>query len=96
MLGSREGKIVVWTKNEEKLPTTVLGKYEVVNEPIDFKNESVTAVTFAPEFVSDKYLIAIGLDSGFILLYYWCQGGWNQVLSLSQRYSKFVFSILSL
>lgn len=86
VLGSRDGKLVTWNRNENKAPTTVLGKYDVASEPLELTNESVTAVAFASEMVADTYLVAIGLDCGLIHLFSWCVSGWKKLLSLSQRY----------
>ncbi|GJQ80997.1 hypothetical protein Trydic_g23426 [Trypoxylus dichotomus] len=77
--GSREGKVVVWTKNTEKTPQSVLGQYEPASAHLDMK-ESVTALSFAPLLVKDKYLLAVGLESGVINLYLWCKE-WLRVLT---------------
>lgn len=82
--GSRDGKLVVWRRNVEKSSTTVLGKCEPASIPLEMQNESVTAVAFAPDIVGDKYLIAVGMDSGLILLYYWFETGWKEICIFSE------------
>nr|CAH7738001.1 unnamed protein product [Callosobruchus chinensis] len=77
--GSRDGKVVTWTRRVGKEKTSVLGECESVGDTLIFKNESVTALAFAPDFIADKYLMAVGLDSGMIHLYL----GGQVVLSLS-------------
>ncbi|CAH2000531.1 unnamed protein product [Acanthoscelides obtectus] len=78
--GSRDGKVVTWTRRIGKEKTSVLGECESVGDLLVFKNDSVTAVAFAPDFVGGKYLKAIGFESGTIRLYL----GDQEVLSLSQ------------
>ncbi|KAJ8932764.1 hypothetical protein NQ314_014466 [Rhamnusium bicolor] len=82
--GSRDGKIVVWTINKGKEKTNVLGECEAASEPLEFSNESVTAVAFAPGFISGSYLIAVGLESGIIHLYRWSLHKWKAVFVFSK------------
>lgn len=77
--------MVIWTINGSKPSISVLGKCESVSQPLIFENESVTAVAFAPEMILNRYLVAIGLDSGLIFLYSWFVDEWKQELFLSQR-----------
>ncbi|XP_023017207.1 elongator complex protein 2 [Leptinotarsa decemlineata] len=81
--GARDGKVIIWTINRGKEKTSVLGEWENSGKPLEFKNESVTAVSFAPTLVSEKYLIAIGFETGIIHLFGWCQQEWNKILILS-------------
>lgn len=81
--GSREGKVVVWCKNDEKDPKKLIGQYEAASVHLDLK-ESVTAACFAPILVKGKYLIAIGLESGVIHLYLWCKE-WLRVQTYDSR-----------
>ncbi|XP_066248219.1 elongator complex protein 2 [Euwallacea similis] len=67
--GSREGKVVMWTKNPLKDHIEPLGQYEPANKPLDFPNESVTALAFAPGLVNGNYLCAIGCENGSIELF---------------------------
>ncbi|KAJ8935251.1 hypothetical protein NQ318_011497, partial [Aromia moschata] len=82
--GSRDGKVVVWTVNEEKEKTTALGQCEAASTVLELPNESVTAVAFAPDLVSGAYLVAVGVESGEIRLYKWVPEQWKEVLVLSK------------
>nr|XP_022902436.1 probable elongator complex protein 2 [Onthophagus taurus] len=69
--GSRDGKVVIWTKNEEKPVENVLGKVEAASKPLENK-ESVTAVGFGPVLDNNGcYIIAIGFENGEIHVYKW-------------------------
>lgn len=81
--GSRDGKVVVWKKNEN-LPENIVERYIAASQSLELKGESVTAVAFAPNDVNNNYLIAIGLESGAILIYKWAAMEWNRVLLLNQ------------
>ncbi|CAG9860297.1 unnamed protein product [Phyllotreta striolata] len=73
--GSRDGKIGVWSirKNKET------GKYGTASEPLVIKNESITAVAFAPELICEKYLLAVGMESGQIELFSWLPQEWTKI-----------------
>lgn len=73
--GSRDGKLVIWHKNNEIEAKSTLGQYESLFDSLDLCGESVTAVTFAPALINGNYLIAIGLESGSIHLYTWLKNG---------------------
>lgn len=66
--GSRDGKLVSWTKSESKTDST-LGQF-ISSGILELKNESITAVSFDHKlFKSDLYLVGLGLESGSIHLY---------------------------
>ncbi|KAL1501821.1 hypothetical protein ABEB36_007075 [Hypothenemus hampei] len=67
--GSRDGKMVLWHQNSGKQPQDDLGCYENAMDPLEFPNQSVTALAFAPCNVSDGYLCAVGFESGTINLF---------------------------
>ncbi|XP_069675648.1 elongator complex protein 2 [Periplaneta americana] len=73
LTGSRDGKVVVWGHSRSPSETgSALGQYGVISKPLELSNQSVTALAVAPMKVSsDEYLIAIGLESGYIHLYKW-------------------------
>ncbi|KAJ8913600.1 hypothetical protein NQ315_013422 [Exocentrus adspersus] len=85
--GSRDGKAVIWTINKGKQKTNVLGECEMVSKPLELKNESVTAIAFAPGFVSEYYLVAVGFESGVIRIFKWNAEGWKEVLLLIQSFA---------
>ncbi|KAG7205862.1 hypothetical protein KM043_007795 [Ampulex compressa] len=59
--GSRDGKIGIWNQKCEDKQTVVL------NSGLERKNQSVTALSFAPHSLSnDSYLLAIGYETGNI------------------------------
>ncbi|CAO1304756.1 unnamed protein product [Diamesa tonsa] len=67
--GSRDGKVVVWRLSEEATtPSSSLGSYKEA-ATLEIKNESITALAFGIQKVNDSYILAIGLESGFIHLY---------------------------
>ncbi|KAG5896915.1 hypothetical protein JTB14_028143 [Gonioctena quinquepunctata] len=82
--GARDGKVVIWSINEEKDVPTSLGKCGIASKPLELKNESVTAVSFAPCLVHGKYFVAIGFETGLINLFSWCPNGWENILVLSK------------
>lgn len=83
--GSREGKVVIWTRNPDKLPTNILGQCQAISNHLDLKGESVTALAFAPVQISKFYLLAVGLESGVILLYKWNINEWKLHLKLQNK-----------
>lgn len=88
--GSRDGKVVIWIKNQEK--ETQNGDYIGLFEPciLDLKGQSVTALCFAPTLVSDSYLLAIGLESGSIIFYLWDMR-WSELTGLHNRFVSYTF-----
>lgn len=64
---------------------SVLERYKAACDPIEFNNESVTAVSFGPILIQKKYIMAVGLDSGLIYLYSWNIDGWKELSFLSNR-----------
>ncbi|XP_044755225.1 probable elongator complex protein 2 [Coccinella septempunctata] len=83
--GSRDGKLAVWTKNVNKSAENVLGQYELASNHLSFPKDSVTAVSAAPCLVQDKYLFAIGFESGIIFFYKWTVDDlWQSVLELNE------------
>ncbi|EFA10370.2 putative elongator complex protein 2-like Protein [Tribolium castaneum] len=83
--GSRDGKVAVWTKNANKQETGVLGQYEAASVHLELKNESVTAVAFAPDCVFGSYLIAVGLEVGVIHCLKWSTSAWERILFLDKN-----------
>lgn len=83
--GSRDGKVVTWTRNEGKILKNCLGEYESASDVLELKSESITALCFAPILIQDKYLVGIGFESGAISLYKWNCDGWTQVVTLDNR-----------
>ncbi|KAF2896230.1 hypothetical protein ILUMI_09946 [Ignelater luminosus] len=83
--GSRDGKIVIWMRNPDKVPANVLGQCQAMPNYLDLKGESVTALAFAPVQVSKFYLLAVGLESGVILLYKWNISEWELHLKLQNN-----------
>ncbi|XP_044261975.1 probable elongator complex protein 2 [Tribolium madens] len=83
--GSRDGKVAVWTKNENKQEKSVLGLYEAASVHLELKNESVTAVAFAPDCVLGSYLIAVGLEVGVIHCFKWSTNAWERILFLDKN-----------
>lgn len=81
--GSRDGKVVVWKRNEE-LSANIVEQYKPASQPLELKGESVTAVAFAPNVFNSNYLVPIGLESGVILIYKWAAVEWNRLLLLNQ------------
>lgn len=68
----REGKVVIWGKNNEGDFIDVymqLVKRDAQKEEAD----SVTSLAFAPVFFNEfnEYLIAVGTETGMIRLYLW-------------------------
>lgn len=89
--GSRDGRVVVWTRNDKKEAVGVLGGYEAVPNYLELKNESITAVAFAPSsaFLRSSYLVAVGLESGLIRLYEWrTAGDWRQACIIDKRFDR--------
>lgn len=82
--GSRDGKLVLWHKNNEIDPKPLIGQYEAAPNFLELKGESITAVAFAPELINKEYFLAIGLESGLIQLYKW-YNDWSLITVLDKR-----------
>lgn len=78
--------MAVWTKNANKCEKSILGQYEAASVHFEVKNESVTAVAFAPESVLGSYLIAVGLEVGVIHCLKWSRNGWERILFLDKKF----------
>ncbi|KAK5645145.1 hypothetical protein RI129_006445 [Pyrocoelia pectoralis] len=80
--GSRDGKVVIWSRNPDKPPEGVLNQYEAIGNILEFKNESVTALAFAPVRLNHEgYLLAVGFENGTIKLYEWSSKDWKAFLT---------------
>lgn len=69
--GSRDAKAVVWARGNTDSQTS-LGEFKAVGTVDLAKNDSVTALAFAHDYHCQQkgnYLIALGLETGFIHLY---------------------------
>jgi len=86
--GSRDGKLVIWGENENKI------SYNAKTVPLVVPEKSFTAVAFAPTIIDRSnltYLLVIGTDCGNITLYKWNCGvksvtPWFKIASLSNEY----------
>lgn len=64
---SREGKVVAWYMGEEQDIKSSLGCVKA-KDVLEVKGESVTAVAFAHHQSSAAYLVALGCESGLLLI----------------------------
>lgn len=79
--GSRDGKLVSWTKSDSNNTNSSLGQY-ISSDVLELKNESITAVSFDHKlFKTDYYLVGLGLESGSIHLYSFNKE-WVKLLSI--------------
>lgn len=62
--GSREGKVVVWTRTTEASEDS-LRDYKLATT-LELASSSITALSFAKQSFNGDYILAIGLDSGLI------------------------------
>ncbi|CAN7937261.1 unnamed protein product [Ixodes hexagonus] len=71
---SRDKKVVMWGKRPEShSPEGCLGPFE--SKAQISVEDSATAVAFAPGLLQDeRYLVAVGLENGIILVYRWSEG----------------------
>ena len=70
--GSRDCKVIIWEFNKP------------ISNMVSDKG-SVTAVAFGPVIIDkENYLIAVGHESGDILLYFWSMNGWTLFNSISK------------
>lgn len=83
--GSRDGLLVIWKKTDEAASESLVDRYRAASQPLNLKGESVTAVAFAPDVVVDTYLVAVGLDTGVVILYTWDCANFKQLLLLDIR-----------
>ncbi|XP_071811428.1 elongator complex protein 2-like [Apostichopus japonicus] len=69
---SRDKKVIIWgSHNDESQSSSCLGNYRAHSTPLDV-GVSATAVDFAPVTCPvGSYVLAVGLESGNILLYKW-------------------------
>lgn len=68
--GSRDGKIAIWCKNEDKIDVDSSLKNYKCSAVISLPSESITALSFAKNhFNSVDYLLAIGSENGIIQFY---------------------------
>ncbi|GFY66340.1 elongator complex protein 2 [Trichonephila inaurata madagascariensis] len=79
---SRDKKVAVWKKNKENSDDFIL-----CSKPVEVE-DSATAVSFAPGLVKNKFLIAIGLENGSIILSLFSSDvGWEILQKLDQTIS---------
>lgn len=76
ILGSRDGRLALWADE---------GGFGPAVEPLNFPNQSVTAVAFAPRPVNGGYLCAVGLEAGTVDFYVWRDRRFERLLHLPQR-----------
>lgn len=91
--GSRDSKAISW-KCIEKVRNK---KYEA-SAVLSLKNVSITAIAFYHDFVdadASKYLVAIGLESGEIRLYYLTTDEWIEIFKIDDWFVKNVKVILT-
>lgn len=67
--GSRDGKVVAWTKASIKDEVSSLGDYKAVEFSMNLRQSSVTALAFANTLIDGCYLLATGLECGKIHLH---------------------------
>lgn len=85
--GSRDGKVVMWTKNENKTDTSSpLKQYEAAGVMKEYKEQSVTALAFAPCLVDGSYIICLGTELGDMKILKWnIENSWQESIHLNQR-----------
>lgn len=92
--GSRDGKLVIWSQDENDANLTV-EKSDCSTNNVSSKlvltvpDENISSVSFAPEFVNtSEYLFAVGFGSGKIRLYIWSSTKLESTnwLTLSEKY----------
>lgn len=63
-------QVVVWDKSDPSNPANASWrKFKALAPYLTLQDMSVTAIAFAPDFVNDKYITAVGLESGIIQIY---------------------------
>ncbi|XP_064552156.1 elongator complex protein 2 [Drosophila montana] len=76
---SRDGKVVAWTRTEQPEATGSLNGWQAAGT-LELKNESITAVSFAPHYLNGQdgiYVLALGTESGIIKIYRFNKGQWQ-------------------
>lgn len=85
---SREGKVVVWSKQGEQITETNDNKSSLNGwqslEILELKQESITAVAFANTLnKKGSYVVALGCESGHIYIYEF-NGNWNLLIAMTK------------
>lgn len=83
--GSRDGKLIAWTRGETDSKST-LGFFEAV-DTIDFnKSDSITALSFGRHHLNERgeYLVAVGFENGKIEFCAF-NGKWRKLFAINQR-----------
>ena len=95
--GSREGKVVLWSSNNETNNNTTLQQYGQLGPILNLVNCSVTALCFAPISLrksAGNYLLAIGFENGDIKLYEWSlESHWRHI-ALIDKNNRFAILFL--
>ncbi|KAG8173249.1 hypothetical protein JTE90_020249, partial [Oedothorax gibbosus] len=79
---SRDKKVAVWGQKAPQGDEP--SEFSLCLQPLEVE-DSASAVSFAPRLVDKKYLIAIGLENGSIVLSLWCcKDSWNVLTKLDQ------------
>ena len=82
--GSRDKRVIVWESDPSQSAS-----YRISGQPLEC-SDSVTAVAFCPTLLSPPgvYVLAIGLDSGHIVIHSWnsTNSQWSLITCLNQRY----------
>lgn len=84
--GSRDAKVVIWTRTEEADSQTSLGQFKALGRLDLAKNDSVTALAFAHDYHQGEngvYLVALGLEVGSIHLYSFSDS-WKHLLTIDR------------
>uniref|UniRef100_A0A182Y827 Elongator complex protein 2 n=1 Tax=Anopheles stephensi TaxID=30069 RepID=A0A182Y827_ANOST len=84
--GSRDGKVVAWIGAEQEQPQGASAAPFVQRSVLELKNESITAVAFGrKKLPDDRYLVAVGLESGVIKLY--GLGQWDLLVNITEAHA---------
>lgn len=84
---SRDGKVVAWTRTEQPKVTGSLNGWQAAGT-LELKNESITAVSFAPHCLNGQdgdYVLALGTESGIIKIYRFNRGQWQLSCDLNNE-----------
>jgi hypothetical protein len=76
--------VCVWTKTAEKKECS-LREYGQAGSALSLPGASVTALAFAPFTAEESRIIAIGLETGVIMLYGYHINGWNNLYEMDTR-----------
>uniref|UniRef100_A0A1I8P377 Elongator complex protein 2 n=1 Tax=Stomoxys calcitrans TaxID=35570 RepID=A0A1I8P377_STOCA len=83
---SREGKVVVWAKNNEEQGKSTLNGWQHL-EVLEIKQESITAVAFANGLhANGSYIVALGCETGHVYIYEF-NGKWNLLVAMNNSQS---------